>query len=94
MVSRKDDFDKTVMAMHVRPFSDQFNDNVANVFQRYIKEFPKLQFCLHGHNHSLEENDLFEDGIIYYGISNIAKRKYYVFTLKPDDTYDYEVVEF
>lgn len=36
---------------------------------------------------------LFEDGIIYYGCANIAKRSYLLFTLTPDD-YMYEVVNF
>lgn len=92
--NRKEEYDKTVMAMHVRPFSEQFNNNVANVFQRYIKEFPNLQFCLNGHDHSLNVDDLFEDEITYYGISNIAKRKYFLFTLKADDIYEFEIVEF
>ncbi len=91
---RKDEFDKTVVAMHARPLCDQFNDKVTPFFQYSIKEFPGLQFCLHGHNHSVQENDLFNDGIMYYGICNIAKKKYYIFTLHPDETYDYEIVEF
>ena len=36
---------------------------------------------------------LFEDGIIYYGCANIAKRSYLLFTLTSDD-YMYEVVNF
>jgi len=91
---RADEFEKTVIAMHARPFSEQFNNNVAEVFQDYISKYPKLQLCLNGHDHSLNTDDLFDDGIIYYGVPNIAKRIYFMFTLKPDDTYDYEVVEF
>jgi len=94
VTDRADEYEKTVIAMHARPYTEQFDNNVAEVFQYYTANFPKLQFCLHGHNHSLEENDLYEDGIIYYGVPNIAKRKYYFFTLNPDDSYDYEVVEF
>lgn len=92
--NRKNEYHKTVLAMHVRPFSDQFNNNVANVFQRYIKEYPKLQFCINGHDHSLKIDDLFEDGVMYYGVPNIGKRTYFIFTLNPDDTYDYEIVEY
>ncbi|NDW17492.1 metallophosphoesterase [Dysgonomonas sp. 216] len=87
-------YKKTVFAMHVRPFDDQFNNNIANVFQRYLKEFRNLQFCLNAHNHRVATDDLFDDGVIYYGVSNIKKRKYLVFTLKPDNLYEYEVVEF
>lgn len=91
---KKDEYDKTVMAMHVRPFSEQFNNNIANVFQRYIKEFPNLQFCLNAHDHNIAADDLFDDGIIYYGTPNIAKKKYLLFTLNSDNTYDYEVVAY
>ncbi len=89
----REEYKKTIFAMHVRPFSEQFNNNVANVFQRYIKEFRQLQFCLNGHDHQITADDLFEDGVIYYGSGNIEKRKYLLFTLKPEG-YDYEIVGF
>jgi predicted phosphodiesterase len=92
--SREDEYNKTVMVMHARPFAEQFNNNVANVFQYYIHAFPQPQFCINGHDHTLKEDNLFGDGLMYYGVPNIAKRMYFLFTLNPDDTYDYEVVEF
>lgn len=79
--------------MHARPLSEQFNNNVANVFERYITEFRQLQFCINGHDHQITADDLFDDGVIYYGSGNIKKRKYLLFTLKPEG-YDYEIVEF
>ena len=69
------------------------NAIVKDVFQLYIKTLPSLMFCLHAHNHCVSAADLFEDGIIYYGCANIAKRSYLLFTLTPDD-YMYEVVNF
>jgi len=92
--NRKNEYDKTIVAMHVRPFSEQFNNNVANVFQRYVKEYPNLQFCVNAHDHHLQVDDLFEDGIIYYGTPAISKMQYLLFTLNADNTYDYEVVAF
>ena len=86
-------YSRTVIAMHARPGSEQFDNNVKDVFQLYIREFPSLQFCLNAHNHQLQVEDLFDDGIIYYGCSNIAKRNYLLFTLTPDD-YTYEVIDF
>lgn len=84
---------KTVVAMHAAPFDEQFNNNVARVFQRYITEFPGLMFCINGHGHKLSEEDLFDDGIIYYETPNIAKRTFLLFTITPDD-YTYEVIEY
>lgn len=88
------EYERTVVAMHARPFSDVFNDNVANVFQRYIKEFKSLQFCLNGHNHQMQIEDLFDDGVMYFGVPNVGKRIYYLFTINEDDTYSYEIVDF
>lgn len=88
------EFEKTVVAMHVRPFDGQFNNNVANVFQRYAKEFKNLQFCLNGHDHHLKIDDLFDDGVMYYGAPSVGKRTYFLFTINDDDSYDYEIVEY
>lgn len=85
--------EKTIFAMHVRPYSEQFNNNVARVFQRSIKEFPNLQFCLNAHDHTLNVSDLFDDGVLYYGSESINKRTYLLFTINPDG-YEYEVVAF
>lgn len=90
----RSDWEKTVFAMHVPPFNEQFNNNVARVFQGFIKMFPDLQFCLHAHTHNLSVSDLFDDGLLYYSPASMKKRTYLIFTLNSDDTYDYEVVEF
>lgn len=84
---------KTIFAMHALPYSEQFNNNVADVFQDEIKLFPNLLFCMNGHDHKLTEADVFNDGIIYYGTPNIHKRKYLIFTITKDDS-NCEVVEF
>ena len=74
------------------------HDVIGNGDQVFRKIFgnetlPSLMFCLHAHNHCVSAADLFEDGIIYYGCANIAKRSYLLFTLTSDD-YMYEVVNF
>ena len=85
--------DKTVFLMHARPFAYGFNNNVAHVFDYYIRDFPNVQFCLFGHEHAMMQEDLFGRGTMYYGVSNIDKRKYYIFNIK-EDGYEYEIVEF
>lgn len=93
ITSRQDEFDKTVVSMHVRPYADQFNNNVAHVFQRYVTEFPGIQFCTAAHEHHLFEENLFDDGIIYYMSDCMKNRSYYLFTITPDG-YEREVVYF
>lgn len=90
ITARADEFDKTVVSMHVRPYADEFNDNVARVFQRYVIEFPGLQFCTAAHEHHLFQQDVFEDGVIYYMSDCMKHRSYYVFTITSEG-YDYEV---
>ena len=79
--------------MHVPPGSEQFNNNVADIFQEKIREIPNPHFCLHAHDHNIAARDLFDDGIIYYCCDNIGKRTYLLFTVTPDD-YSYEIVKF
>lgn len=86
-------FGKTIIAMHAPPFSDQFNNNVCEEFEYYVRSFPGIQCCLHAHNHSTMIRDLYNDGIIYYGCSCIKKRSYFLFTVT-EKGYDYEEVFF
>ncbi|MFT3903081.1 MAG: metallophosphoesterase [Niabella sp.] len=92
-LNENDSVKNTVFAMHAPPFSEQFNNNVADVFHDEIKKFPNLLFCLNGHNHRREEKTLFNDGVFYYGVPNIAKRQYYIFTITNEE-YSYEMVTF
>lgn len=85
--------EKTVIAMHACPYSEVFNNNVAKPFELYITQFPQLQFCVYGHGHQVQVDEIFNDGVLYYQCSNIKKRKYLVFTITPED-YKYEVVQF
>lgn len=93
MTERADEFDRTVVAMHIRPYCGEFNNNVARVFQRYVNLYPDIQFCLAAHEHRLAEEDLFDDGIMYYLSDCMKHRNYYIFTLTPDG-YEREVVYF
>lgn len=85
---------RTVVAMHAQPTSEQFNNNVSDLFQYQIKQYPGLSFCLCGHGHATQENDLFGDGIIYYECGAAKKREYVVFTLNKDGGYTHEVVAY
>lgn len=91
--NKTDKNQRSVFVMHVAPGSEQFNNNVAEIFQEKIKEFPSPLFCLHAHDHNFVARDLFNDGIIYYCCDNIAKRTYLLFTITPDN-YSYEIIQF
>lgn len=85
--------EKTVVAMHAKPFSEQFDNNVARMFQYAIRQFPSLQFCVNGHGHNFAVEDLFDDGVIYYECDNVGKKTYLLFTIT-NGGYDYERVAF
>lgn len=88
-----DRFDRTIVCMHARPYSDQFNNNVAKSFEYYIRLLPQLMFCISGHDHKLQVDELYSDGTVYYGSDCMAHRNYLLFTITPD-SYEYEVVYF
>lgn len=89
--NRKDEYDRTVVCMHARPYTDSFNNNVAKVFQYYVKSFPGLLFCTAAHEHRSFELDVFNDGVMYYMSDCMKNRSYNVFTITPDG-YEHEVV--
>ena len=86
-------FDRTIVCMHARPLCEQFNNNVAKVFQHYVKNFPGIMFCVNGHDHKLKIEDLYEDGIVYYGLDSAEHRNYLLFTITKEG-YEYEIVHF
>ena len=91
--TRADEFDKTVVCMHIRPGCGDFNNNVDRVFQHYVTGFPGIQFCTAAHEHRVFEEDLFGDGIMYYMSDCMKNRNYYVFTITPDG-YEREIIYF
>lgn len=86
-------YDRTIALMHVQPDNVVFNNNVRYVFHEYLKRFRKLLFCVHAHSHRLMMEDMFGDGIIYFGSDAMKNRNYLVFTVTKEG-YTYEVVYF
>jgi predicted phosphodiesterase len=86
-------FDRTVVVMHAPPYSDQFNNNVCKAFRRYLDYFPGLMFCVYGHNHEDKVDDIYDDGLLFYGIDCAQHRNYRIFTFTPDG-YDVQQIHF
>lgn len=87
-------YKRTVVAMHAPPFNEQFNNNVAGVFQRYIAAYKNPLFCLNAHEHNFKVKDLFGDGLLYFTTPTIKKRGYLVFTINSDDSFTHELVQY
>jgi predicted phosphodiesterase len=85
--------EKTIVAMHVPPFDLEFNNNVAKVFQHYLRQFPNLQCCIYGHGHRYATDDLFGDSILYHQTPCAKKRGYIEFTLTPNG-YEQQLVNY
>ena len=58
---------------------------------KVLRRLPGVEFCVHAHNHVLREEDIFGDGVIYYGCSYMKDRNYLLITLTPGG-YTREVV--
>lgn len=83
----------TIVAMHVMPFSDEFNDDVAEAFEHQIRRMRNPLCCLCGHGHTTETSEPFGDGILYHQITCAKYRQYYVFTLTKEG-YAYETIDY
>ncbi|MDY4890384.1 MAG: metallophosphoesterase [Prevotella sp.] len=86
-------FDRTIVCMHARPYSEQFNNNVAKSFELYMHFFPGLIFCLNGHDHCFQADEIYNDGVMYYGVDCLDHRNYYLITITPDN-YEIEKIHY
>ncbi len=83
----------TIVAMHVSPYSDEFDNNVAKAFEHEIMMLKNPLCCIHGHGHATEAHELFGDGMMYYQITCAKDRQYYVFTVN-ENGYSYETISY
>lgn len=93
LTNRKDEFDKTVISMHTKPYTSTFNNNVAKVFQLYVTQYPGIQFCTAAHTHHFLDEELYNDGLHYITSDCMKYRSYLVFTITPEK-YEYELVKY
>ena len=88
-----DHFDRTLLIMHAPPYSDQFNNNVCKAFRRYLDLFPGLLCCIYGHNHNDTVSDIYNDGLLFWGIDCAEHRNYRIMTITPDG-YEMEQIRY
>lgn len=86
-------FDRTIMCMHSRPYCEQFNNNVAKTFQHYVNSYPGLMFCINGHAHRKSKDDIYNDGVIYYGVDSAEHRSFLLFTITANN-YECEIIDY
>lgn len=84
---------RTIVAMHAEPFSEQFNNNSRLMFNHIVERYKNPLFCLHAHAHRLMVDDFFNNGIIYYGCEAMEDRSYMLFTVTKG-SYEYEVIKY
>lgn len=88
-----DSVTNTVVAMHVGPFMYQFNDNVADYFNYRIMMYPRVLFCICGHDHKFSTYRPFGDeGPVYYECGSADKKSYILYTVTRD-SYTYEIIQ-
>lgn len=85
--------EQTIVVMHSPPYDDQFNNNAGHMFNYIVSRYKNIRFCLHAHQHMLEVNDFYKNGIMYYGCDDITGRNYMVFTVTPN-SYSYTIENF
>ncbi|MBQ3186566.1 MAG: metallophosphoesterase [Alistipes sp.] len=84
---------RTVALMHAAPHSEQLYGEKADQYHATMRRFPNLLVAIHGHGHSYEIHDIFEDGLLYIQADCIEKRNYLVFTIN-EEGYTHEQVFF
>mgnify|MGYP001771790516 FL=1 len=83
---------RTVVAMHAIPYTEQFNNNVADYFDYMLNQFPQLLFCMGGHDHHVGIDYPYENGVPYYKSGSAKSLAYLLFTITRS-TYRYEAFD-
>lgn len=83
----------TIVAMHIMPLADEFNNDVAASFEHRLNLLKNTRFCVCGHGHKTIVEDVFDDGLLYYEIGTPEDRQYYVFTIA-EESYECEIIDY
>ncbi len=83
--------DCTVALMHAAPHTEQLYGEKADRYHATMQCFPNLLVAIHGHGHSYEIREPFEDGLKYIQADCIEKRNYLLFTIN-EEGYTHEQV--
>ena len=86
-------YESTIVCMHARPGTEQFNNNVYDVWPHYVQLFPNVLFCISGHEHEPKVVDVYGDGMQYYVTASGNRREYYLFTITKGG-YKYETIHY
>lgn len=89
----EDGVEATIVAMHVAPFADEFNNDVAEAFEYHIRGMKGTLCCIYGHGHTTMTSDLFGDGVPYHEVTCAKHRLYYVFMVTREG-YAYETIDY
>lgn len=87
-----DSVNHTITLMHSVPYTEQFNNNIAEYFDYMLKQYPNLLCCFGGHSHHFEVQTPFPNSVPYYICGCAETKAYYYFTLTRD-SYSYEIIE-
>ena len=86
-------YTNSIVIMHAAPGTEQFNNNVKDVFHKTVCAYRGALFALNAHGHHTSINDLFGDDFMYYQCASMGKRSFLLFTVTPEG-YTYEEILF
>ncbi len=72
------EFDQAVVASHVPPYDNDFDKNLEHVYADALEGSNKVKLSLHGHRHSFDEREPYDDGIRYIVSTSMDERMYVV----------------
>lgn len=84
---------RSIIVAHCMPYDDPFNDNMAEYYDYWIRQFPGVMFHLSGHVHSIEVRHPFSEDFTYYTTTCAEDREYMIFTIN-EEGYSYETVSY
>lgn len=84
---------RVIVISHIPPFDADFDSNLEAEYAKILSDDPNASLSLHGHRHSFDDQEYYNDGVRYFVTTTVQKQGYAVVTLSPAGA-DIEIVNF
>ena len=90
-LSNNQSFKQVFVIAHIPPFSDQFDDNMENIYKSLMNN-NNVQLSIHGHNHSYFYKKIYNDSVNYLVVPWPKEPRYCIITVH-ENLFKVELIE-
>lgn len=83
ILSESEEYDKVFVISHQPPYTSQFNQNNERIYRQLMCKY-QVDLSIHGHTHSYDYNEYYNDSVNYLVTGGIVNEEFNVITVSKD----------